>query len=430
MDIIGVFIDYGDDADEETLRLREVADSSNCIKSFYFKPPARRRYRDFDLPSNYLDLFAIYGFFRACLQSNADSITLFKLPKSLLSFNEFISSLSPYLIFPGSPAWIGLSPKLMALSIISNFPVIQVTPDNMHAAIRTVRRLINEFRMENKCSFKTKRIHDLRAIELPCKISEVSLISPTRITPKIAVLFLLRSILTHKNLWVDWAQNMDVRFFCHVKNPNASDKFTTSILIPRHIDTCWGHISIVRAMLALLEHAVHASDCTHFIFASESCIPIARLKDMLMALSLDGRSRIGFENMEQIAFLNPTKAKRGLFLDELEEYSLKLHSQWVLLSRSDSEAILQNDMTTCFENVFAPDESYFGTLLRSLGKSQMGVHEHRITWDCWETSRASHPKLFDKLEPLILSEILSSGCFFARKFAPNVNMDLLYRIWS
>ncbi len=430
MNEIGVFIDNGDDQDGEIQQLRDLAMESSAVRSYRFRTPVCLRSRGFNRPQGYFDLLAIYGFLRICLRSDAARIVLLRLPRSLLEWMAATSVLRSHLIMPGrDDGWSELSPELRALAIRSNRAAMHVTSETKRHAIRKVRELLISVRQTKDTPLEPRGIISTKV--LPNLSSE----SPRRPTPrihsvpKLAVLFLLRGALPHQQLWTDWAHARDVRFFSHAKQREAADEFTASILIPETVETKWGCVSIVRAMLALLNHAVRTTDCTHFVFASETCIPVVRLGDLLASLGLDGRSRIGFDDMRALSMSNPAKARRGLYLEGFDPDIFSLHSQWVLLNRADASALLEEDLTGYFEKVFAPDESYIGTILQGMEKSRKGVHRHRITWDHWESPMAAHPEYFDELGPETLARILSSGSFFARKFAPGIETDLLHRIW-
>ena len=88
------------------------------------------------------------------------------------------------------------------------------------------------------------------------------------------------------------------------------------------------------------------------------------------------------------------------------------------LNREDALLVTQKDWTPAFENVFAPDEAYFATVLAASGKPPLqGVANRPITWSEWREGEA-HPEEFHRVSPRIAAQIAESGCFFARKFAP------------
>lgn len=88
----------------------------------------------------------------------------------------------------------------------------------------------------------------------------------------------------------------------------------------------------------------------------------------------------------------------------------------MILSREDAEYFVANDRTEAFEEVFAPDESYFATVLAAGGRSPL-VHcaNRSVTWADWERG-SSHPKGFMEVSARDAARMAESGCFFARKF--------------
>jgi hypothetical protein len=93
----------------------------------------------------------------------------------------------------------------------------------------------------------------------------------------------------------------------------------------------------------------------------------------------------------------------------------------MLLSREDAEVVLEEDYTTEFENVLAPDECYFATVLAHRGRNpREAVVNRGIMWTRWK--EWLHPKEFLSVSPRIVANLRESGHYFARKFPAGSNI--------
>jgi hypothetical protein len=74
-------------------------------------------------------------------------------------------------------------------------------------------------------------------------------------------------------------------------------------------------------------------------------------------------------------------------------------------------------------NVAAPDEMYFGTVLRMKGYPlDERVLKRDITKVSWTGANSPHPVTYSKLTRSQASDFATSECYFARKFSPGCNL--------
>jgi hypothetical protein len=86
--------------------------------------------------------------------------------------------------------------------------------------------------------------------------------------------------------------------------------------------------------------------------------------------------------------------------------------------------VVEDDFTPLFENVFAPDECYFGTVLNMKGYPlETRVAAKDITWVNWNSATGGHPSDYGSIDSAQAGEILGSGCYFARKFRNGSNVS-------
>ena len=85
--------------------------------------------------------------------------------------------------------------------------------------------------------------------------------------------------------------------------------------------------------------------------------------------------------------------------------------------------VIRKDYTRIFENIFANDEMYFGTVLVMEGYPVDDIVNNKdITWTYWE-KRKSSPKDHLGFEAHHAMEALNSDAFFARKFAKTSDIE-------
>ena len=241
--------------------------------------------------------------------------------------------------------------------------------------------------------------------------------------PTVGFLFLTRGDLNLPAIWRDYLASAGsrARVYAHTKHPEElpPDSLLLDRQISNRVPTEWGAISLVEATLAMIREALGDTDITHFVLASESCVPVRPFSSLSRSLRLDSRSRLHTFSQDSVRRNgNVDKARR---LDALQGISFEhcwFQDQWMCLNRED--ALITSDGTWLqhFKHVWAPDECYFSTVLSAAGKpSGVGILNRPVTWTKWRGG--AHPQSFDQVLPRLAGEIADSGCFFARKFGRN-----------
>jgi len=233
---------------------------------------------------------------------------------------------------------------------------------------------------------------------------------------KLGLLFLTRGDVHHPEIWKEWVSQSptEIEIFAHAKNPEELDGgFLDGKQIDAHLKTEWGRISLVQASLALLKAALADESLTHFALLSESCLPVQPLHRLMLRLNHDSRSRFGFRTWEKGSDASRHRARTA---PEVPQACWRFQQQWWLLDRAAAKMVTRNDHTSKFAEMFAPDESYFGTALMMEGYPVDDiVNDKDLTWTHWEKDAGS-PVSHLKLSSANLIEILNSDAFFARKF--------------
>ena len=249
--------------------------------------------------------------------------------------------------------------------------------------------------------------------------------APAALPPegKLAVLFLMVGEHADPQIWEEYCNGDRCSVFCHASQREGLGSWLCRHQIDETILTEWGDISLVRAQVALLKAALSDENNFFFLFASETCVPVRPLDDLMRLLEVDGRDRFHWLEFEDQLQQDRQKAERAYGCRTIPTHYWRFHSQWVLLSREAAVAVAEDDFTGHFEETFAPDESYFGTVLAAKGYPlEERVAKQDVTWKCWSRGGHSHPETFDEVTPSLAGEILGSGCYFARKFSPLSNI--------
>jgi hypothetical protein len=231
---------------------------------------------------------------------------------------------------------------------------------------------------------------------------------------KLALLFLITSEPHQAEMWEEFADGPEglPPVFVHAKQdlPLRSSIFQDAVRVPT-IPTAWGDISLVRATLLLLKEALRSSDATHFSLVSESCVPIKPLGEIQRRLSVDGRSRIAWQDSGEML---ASHRKRCAKADRIPSRWWRMQPQWMTLNREAAEWVCAEDLTKRFEKVFAADEHYFATILELAGYPvEDRVSKTPSTWVRWGRQT---PRRWDSVDARLAEELLDSPAFFARKF--------------
>jgi hypothetical protein len=237
--------------------------------------------------------------------------------------------------------------------------------------------------------------------------------------PKLTVLFLTKGGLNQPDYWSQWLREAgnEVVAHAHIKNPEeVEEEWFQKLRIPVSVETRWGHISLVRAMMELLREALLDPSVTHFTFVSESCIPIKTWPEIRKRLRRDGRSMISSEGQGE---MKEKHLRRFGAVPWVEARCRRIHSQWVMLNREAAECLMEDDFTDKFEAMDAPDEHYIGSVLAMKGYplDERHVYPQDATWVRWQENgdHGNAPAEILRVDPLLWREWLDFPGFFARK---------------
>lgn len=238
---------------------------------------------------------------------------------------------------------------------------------------------------------------------------------------KIAFLFLIYDIINHEDLWktfFDKADKTQYNIYIHYKN-NKSLKYFENYKLVNCIQTEYADISIVKAQTILLEEALKDENNQHFIFLSNSCIPLKSFQHVYDNLDIS-KSYFNISPQEQ-CFPNCND-----LLKTLDRKFIQKASQWCILNRKHSYTVINDKKyLDLYSKIYSPDEIYFITTLfkNNLQNeiiSTLNMADKATTFTNWEGMNYKFPsdkglKNYNCISKEELFYLLNSKCFFWKK---------------
>ena len=230
--------------------------------------------------------------------------------------------------------------------------------------------------------------------------------------PKIALCFLTYGNLSKPELWTKF---INPKYNIYIHNKYDFDGEFNKFIIKNKIETSWGKISIVRAMLLLLREACNDSNNEYFVFLSGDSIPlydIDRTYDKVFSLNNNALC-VNNKNYERIS----TLAKKEFFTKS----QFMKNSQWFILNKIGAKFFINNNMTDVFGNKsLFPEEHYFVSMFNKYNIQYINKQTLYTDWsDSKRESNGLHPKTFNLITDTMLDKILLSDAIFMRKIAPD-----------
>ena len=113
-------------------------------------------------------------------------------------------------------------------------------------------------------------------------------ISTLNSNKKLALCFLIYDKINKEDLWYQYLKSVDkskYNIYIHYKE-NKPLKYFESYKLKHNIETSWGDLSIVMAQIHILQEALKDPDNMHFIWLSQSCIPLKSFNNVYNTLDL------------------------------------------------------------------------------------------------------------------------------------------------
>ncbi len=244
---------------------------------------------------------------------------------------------------------------------------------------------------------------------------------------KIALCFLIYDKINHEDIWYKWLKNVDksnYNIYIHYKEDKKL-KYFNNHKLSNCIPTDWCSASIVESHLLLLDQAIKDKNNRHFIFISNSCLPVKSFNYIYNNLNIDK------------SYFN-----KGIYMgNDLEPNIANKASQWCILNRKHTELLVNNKKTVrktykSFQNINGcPDEYCIISSLKSLNKDKDLIITDNLSVDATTFTGWPDMKNYRKFDKSILTKetpnsysyicpeeleyLVKSKSLFGRKFEEN-----------
>lgn len=246
--------------------------------------------------------------------------------------------------------------------------------------------------------------------------------------PKIAFMFLTYSNPHKSALWEDYFSHADsdkFTLYVHPKFPERLFQFWSKHCIDRRdiVMTRWGDISLVKATLALMKHAIKDLDNQWFILVSDSCIPVLPFNQL-------------YDIMTRRLVSSFKTSERQVNTTQSSGIPLFKSSQWFTMIRSDVEFFMTlNNLIGMYLDEFSkvdiPDEKFFLSIMKLHGRKFEQWRSTYVTWHHQSNNRRKSnkkngkyvPRVYNSVTKELLTECRSTGCILLRKVNANTRLS-------
>jgi hypothetical protein len=247
---------------------------------------------------------------------------------------------------------------------------------------------------------------------------------------KIAFCFLIYKKIFHEDLWYNYLKNIDPNkysIYIHYKEQQPLKHFEQHKL-KQTIDTCWGCLSIVQAQNLILKEAIKDSNNQHFIWLSDSCIPIKSFNYIYNYLDTQ-------KSYYNICPDNQVFPRANKVLKYVERKNIKKANMASVINRKHALLFVNNDhqINTWFSGINNVDEIVYITLLFHNNLQHELVLTHNVAagsvifaqwadmknYKVFKNSKKKNDYTYEYICPEELNYLVSSKSLFARKFVEN-----------
>ncbi len=232
---------------------------------------------------------------------------------------------------------------------------------------------------------------------------------------RVALLFAGAGDLQHGDIWREFlaaAPGRSLVLSAHSHGTHVQDPLLRESLVPGLAPFRPGHISTVRARLALLRRALEDKDTALFALLTPDTVPVKPFRHLLRLM----QSGVGLFESEPADEVAARAPERGDRFPRHPRISLKygrFHSDVLLINRTTAEALVEDDLTSLFENARHPEEIYEGSLL-SLKGFPLELHAASLPAVFEQQGAAGQVLPVAALTPPVLASLTHGPAPFAR----------------
>ena len=249
---------------------------------------------------------------------------------------------------------------------------------------------------------------------------------------KIAFCFLIYDKMNNEEMWYNYFKNIDrnkYNIYIHYKEDKPI-KYFEKYKLKHTIDTCWGCLSVVQAQNLILKEALKDSDNQHFIWLSQSCIPIKSFDYIINNLDVN-KSYFNIAPDKQVF------PRADPILKYIKKQYIKKASMPCVLNKKHANLIIKNEekIDNWFKDVSNVDEIVYITLLHYLKEINNLILTPNLSADAviftgwpdmdnyknFEKSELTNnqPNCYSNICDEELDYLIKSKSLFARKFEDN-----------
>lgn len=251
---------------------------------------------------------------------------------------------------------------------------------------------------------------------------------------KIAFCFLVYDDINHEDLWNLFFKDVDPQKYTIYIHDKISKplKYFNKYKLKRRVLTRYSHISLVKAQNLMLQEAMLDSNNTHFIFVSNSCIPLKSFDNVYDTLN------------EEYSYFNICPREQcfprcNMASKVVDNKYIQKAAQWCILNRKHAELMLNTkDYMTWFNYPgTVPDEHCYITNIHYNNLQDeiitTVISTESTTFTNWsdmvykyntKSTGASSLKNYDTIDKEELLYLLNTKCLFGRKFTKECSSDL------
>ena len=235
---------------------------------------------------------------------------------------------------------------------------------------------------------------------------------------KIAFCFLTYNNIIRDDIWNNFFQNSNkekYEVFIHPKNIVSNNYKFKYKIIDYIIDTKNKYdISIVNATINLLKYAYnYDNNISHFVFLSQSCIPLYNfniLYNIIINFPCSVISSINYNKKERYY-------KLSNFIKKFIKYENFVKQQPnMILINSDIQLLIKYNLIDHFKYVESPDEHYFINVLVNIFKCK--IIKNQINFCNYDLNKTQALE-FNNIDLNTINYIKNLGFLFMRKINKN-----------
>ena len=240
---------------------------------------------------------------------------------------------------------------------------------------------------------------------------------------KLAFCFLTYCDLVRFDIWNKFFSNCDKDKYCVYIHPKevfldySKYNFNLNIISNRVNTVSKYDIGIVKATISMIKEAYdNDSEITHFIFLTQSCIPLYNFNELWNILSNCNKSLLSIirgnkiERYDKIHNLMKKYISRNNFLKQQPN---------MVLVKEDVNKLIKYDFTSYFINMECPDEHYFVNVLVWILKCNVKKWQ---THFCNNDFSRTQSLEFKVINQEFINRIKKYGFLFMRKVGENTIM--------